>query len=227
MPPLVAWFRRSGLLRHGSRGLIAALVLSGTVIAGPGCAASDGMVDKLYDSTRAYNRSLRWGDWDRAAEHLPAESADAFMEAHQAVEDRLVVIDYEMTRMEVDKLNGIAISQVEISWHTETELIVRTTKVNHLWQWHEGKWVLVDERRDGGKPLAIFAEVDSGQDHPYLPGLEAFREEKAIGMDDDEKRKRERAQRKADKANKEDPAKKYSLDNLDSMPIDQRPPSFN
>lgn len=225
MPRLVAWFRRSGLC-HGSRGLIAALVLSGA-IAGPGCAASDGMVDKLYDSTRAYNRSLRWGDWDRAAEHLPAESADAFMEAHQAVEDRLVVIDYEMTRMEVDKLNGIAISQVEISWHTETELIVRTTKVNHLWQWHEGKWVLVDERRDGGKPLAIFAEVDEGQDHPYLPGLEAFREEKAIGMDDDEKRKRDRAKRKADKANKEDPAQKYSLDNLDNVPVEKRAPSFN
>jgi hypothetical protein len=185
------------------------------------------MVDKLYDSTRAYNRSLRWGDWDRAAEYIPAESANAFMEAHQAVEDRLVVIDYEMTRMEVDKINGIAISQVEISWHTETELVVRRTTVNHLWQWHEGKWVLVDERRNGGKPLAIFAEVDDGDTHPYLPGLEAFREENAIGMDDDEKRKRDRAKRKADKANKEDPAAKYSLDKLQSMPIDQRPPSFN
>ena len=218
MSRLVAWFRCSPL--------IAALVLS-SVVTGPGCAASDGMVDKLYDSTRAYNRSLRWGDWDRAAEHIPADSANAFMEAHQAIEDRLVVIDYEMTRMEVDKLNGIAISQVEISWHTDNELVVRTTKVNHLWQWHEGKWVLVDERRDGGKPLAIFAEVAEGHAHPYLPGLEAFRDENAIGMDDDEKRKRDRAKRKADKANKVDPTQKYSLDNLDSMPIDQRPPSFN
>jgi hypothetical protein len=206
--------------------LIAALVLSGA-ITGPGCASSDGMVDKLYDTTRAYNRSLRWGDWDRAAEYIPTESADAFMEAHQAVEDRLVVLDYEMTRMEVDKLNGIAASQVEISWHTETELVVRTTKVNHLWQWHEGNWVLVDERREGGKPLAIFAEIGDGETHPYLPGLEAFRDEKAIGVDDEEKRKRDRAQRKADKANPVDPTQKYSLDGLDSMPIDKRPPSFN
>jgi hypothetical protein len=219
MSRLVASFRRSPLL-------IAALVLSGA-ITGPGCASSDGMVDKLYDTTRAYNRSLRWGDWDRAAEYIPAESADDFMEAHQAVEDRLVVLDYEMTRMEVDKLNGIAASQVEISWHTENELVVRTTKVNHLWQWHEGRWVLVDERRDGGRPLAIFAEVGDGQSHPYLPGLEAFRYDKAIGVDADEKRKRDRAQRRADKANPVDPTQKYSLDDLDSMPIDKRPPSFN
>ncbi|KIG15682.1 hypothetical protein DB30_05430 [Enhygromyxa salina] len=196
-------------------------------ITGPGCAAGDGMVDKLYDSTRAYNRSLRWGDWDRAVEHIPAESANAFMEAHEAVEDRLVVIDYEMTRMEVDKTNGIAISQVEISWHTENELVVRSTKVNHLWQWHEGRWVLVDERRDGGKPLAIFAEIEDGENHPYLPGLQAFREENAIGMDDAEKRKRDRAKRKADKANAVDPTDKYSLEKLQSMPVEQRPASFN
>src|SRR5690606_20642477 len=123
------------------------------------------------DSTRAYNRSLRWGDWDRAAEYLPQVSADAFIESHQAVEDRLVVLDYQMTRLEIDKVNGIASSQVEISWHTDDHLVVRTTTVNHLWQWYEGRWVLVDERRSGGKPLAIFADVADDQPHPYLPGL--------------------------------------------------------
>jgi hypothetical protein len=210
----------------GPRLPIAALLLSG-VVTGPGCAASDGMIEKLYDSTRAYNRSLRWGDWDRAAEHLPGASADAFIESHQAVEDRLVVLDYQMTRLEVDKANGVAVSQVEISWHTDDHLVVRTTTVSHLWQWHEGRWVLVDERRSGGKPLTIFAEVADDQPHPYLPGLEAFREEYAIGMDAGEKRKRERARRKAEKAHKAELGQKYDLDDLDSMPIDQRPASFN
>ncbi|PRQ03011.1 hypothetical protein ENSA5_19500 [Enhygromyxa salina] len=223
MSRLLAWFRSS---LPGSGALTAALVLSG-VVTGPGCASTDGMVDKLYDSTRAYNRSLRWGDWDRAAEYLPSASADAFMDSHQAVEDRLVVLDYQMTRLEVDKVNGVAASQVEISWHTADHLVVRTTNVNHLWQWYEGRWVLVDERRSGGKPLSIFAEVAEDQPHPYLPGLEAFRDEYAIGMDVDEKRKRERAQRKAERARKADPDQKYSLDDLDSMPIDQRPASFN
>jgi hypothetical protein len=211
----------------GLRGAVAALLLS-SVIAGPGCAgASDGMLEKLYDSTRAYNRSLRWGDWDRAAEHLPSKSADAFIESHQEVEDRLVVIDYEMTRLEIDKVNGVAASEAEISWHTEDHLVVRTTTVSHVWQWYEGRWVLVDERRSGGRPLKIFAEVAEDQPHPYLPGLEAFREEYAIGEDNDEKRKRERARRKAEKARQADPAQKYSLDQLESMPAGRRPPSLN
>jgi hypothetical protein len=192
-----------------------------------GCAATDGMLDKLYDSTRSYNRSLRWGDWDRAAEHLPQASANAFIDSHQAIEDRLVVLDYRMTRLEVDKTNGIAASQVEISWHTVDHLVVRTTLVNHLWQWHDGRWVLVDERRSGGRPLTIFAEVSEDQPHPYLPGLEAFRDEYAIGLEPDEKRKREREQRKADRARNADPAQKYSLDEMQSVPTQQRPASFN
>lgn len=191
-----------------------------------GCATSDGMIDKLYDSTRVYNRSLRWGDWDRAAEYLPQASTDAFIESHQAVADRLVVIDYQMTRLEVDKPNGIAASQVEISWHTTDHLVVRTTTVDHVWQWHEGRWVLVDERRSGGKPLAIFADVPPEEPHPYLPGLEAFREEYAIGLDADEKRKHEREQRKAEKARKGEPSN-YSLDDLHSVPTQKRPASFN
>lgn len=208
-------------------GLVFAALLLSSVVTGLGCAASDGMVEKLYDSTRAYNRSLRWGDWDRAAEHLPAASANAFIDSHQEVEDELVVLDYRMTRLEVDKINGIAASQVEISWHTADNLVVRDTTVNHLWQWYEGRWILVDERRSAGKPLTIFAEVSEDQPHPYLPGLKAFREEYAIGMDADEKRKRERARRKEEKARKADPAQQWSLDDLDSMPTDKRPASFN
>jgi hypothetical protein len=210
-------------LRSLLRSLLLATALLGPLLAGSGCAASDGMVDKLYDATRAYNRSLRWGDWDRAAEHLPQASVDAFIDMHQAVEDKLVVLDYQMTRIEVDKIAGIAASQVSISWHTETNLVVRETVVDHLWQWNDGRWVLVDERRSGGKPLAIFAEVEGGE-HPYLPGLEAYRDEYAIGLSPEEKRKREREQRKADKARAKG---SYDLDELESMPTRRRPASFN
>ncbi len=207
--------------------VLAWTLLGGLVAGVSACATSDGMVDKLYDSTRAYNRSLRWGDWDRAAEYIPQASADAFLDSHMAVEDELVVIDYEMTRLEVDKQNGIATSQVQIHWHTDRQLVVRRTTVDHLWQWHEGHWVLVDERRSGGRPLAIFAELGEDGDHPYLPGLAAFRKQYAIGLDPDAKRERERADRKAAKAQRKTRSEGYSLDNLDSVPTQKRPASFN
>jgi hypothetical protein len=213
--------------RRWLRPTVAALLLS-SVIAGIGCAgASDGMIEKLYQSSRSYNRALRWGDWDRAVQYVPPKSADGFIESHQDVEDKLVVIDYEMTRMEVDKVNGIATSEAEISWHTQDNLVVRTTTVGHLWQWYEGRWILVDERRSSGRPLKIFAEVGEDQPHPYLPGLEAFRDEYAIGLDSDEKRKRDRERRKAEKARNADPTQKTSLENLQPVPTHGHPASFN
>lgn len=201
-----------------------------TSVVGSGCAASDGMIDKLRDSARVYNRSLRWSDWDRAAEYLPPASADAFIEHHQDFEDRLVVLDYQLTRLEIDRQNGVAASQVEIQWHTDNQLVVRSTVVDHVWQWYEGRWFLVDERRSDGRPLAIFAERRDDGDHPYLPGLAAFRDEHAIGLDAQSKREREKQQRQTVRAERRAARKHgatYSLDRLDNLPNQGGPVGFN
>lgn len=162
------------------------------------CATGDGMHDKLRDATSGYNRAVRWSDFDRAAGFLPEASQTAFLTDREELDDRLIIVDYELTRLDLDKETGIAASRAEISWHTDRRLILETTSVDQLWQWHEGAFVLVDERRSGGTPLAIFAEPEEDV-HPYLPGIEAYREQFAIGKDEKvERRKRRRARRRGD-----------------------------
>ena len=58
--------------------------------------------------------------------------------------------------------------------------------------------LLVDERRAGGTPLAIFAEV-AEDPHPYLPGLEAYRKEHKIGEENKYDKKKKRRDRKKKK----------------------------
>jgi hypothetical protein len=169
---------------------VAALLLTAA------CAMGDGMQEKLRDATEGYNSSLRWGDFDRAAEWLPSDAQDAFLSRHEAVDDKLVVVDYQMTRLDLDKEKGVAGSRAEILWHTDRQLVVKTTRVDQLWQFHEGRFVLVDERRSGGAPLAIFAEIGEGP-HPYLPGLEAYR--KAYEIGEDNKKKGPRRRKAADR----------------------------
>lgn len=164
------------------------------------CATGDGMQEKLRDATRGYNGAVRWGDIDRAAQYLPGESQQAFLTKMEQAEEDLVIVDYEITRLDLDKTSGIAASRAVIQWHTDRRLVVETTAVDHLWQFHEGRFVLVDERRSGGTPLGVFAESgESG--HPWLPGVEAFREANEIGKDNKktprEKRKAKRAAKKA------------------------------
>lgn len=161
----------------------------------PACATGDGMQEKLRDATMGYNRSVRWSDLDRAAQFLPKVAQPAFLAHHDEIGEQLVIVDYELTRLDLDKQTGIAASRAEISWHTERRLILETTSVDQVWQWHEGQFVLVDERRSGGTPLAIFAEP--GEDpHPYLPGLETYRQTHEIGVDERTQRKHARQRRR-------------------------------
>lgn len=137
------------------------------------------MQTKLVDATRGYNRSLRWGDLGNASDYLPATSRAGFLAKYEDTEE-LVIVEYEVVRLELDKKTGIAASRAEIRWHTDRSTIVKTTSVDQAWQWYEGDFVLVDERRSGGDPLGVFVEP-AEERHPYLPGLEAFRQTHEIG----------------------------------------------
>lgn len=170
--------------------MLRAVILAGVVVLS-GCMSGDGMASKLRDTSSAYNRALRWGDIDRAVAHVAPSSRDLFLARHEASEDKLVVVEYEVTRLDLDRERGVATSRAEIIWHTDRDLVVEHTMVDQLWQFHDGRFVLVDERRSGGTPLSIFAEI-AEEPHPYLPGLETYRKQNKIG----EKNKYEKRSRK-------------------------------
>lgn len=181
-------------------------VLAGalSLLGSTGCAGfGDGMTEKFYEANRNYNRSLRWGDYDRAAEFIPPEGVDAFLDAHEGLDEKIVILDYQPVRFKLDKKAGLAASRMELQWHTEDRLIVERTLVDQVWQWNDGAWVLVDERRAQGEPMSMFIEREEPA-HPWLPGLEAYREAHDIGYSDDEKRKRNRKRRKDAKARGEE-----------------------
>jgi hypothetical protein len=169
-------------------------VILGLVLAVSACASGDGMHAKLVDASSAYNRNLRWGDFDRAAEYLPEAARTAFLSHHEGLADELVIVDYEVRRLVLNKENGSAASRVVVSWHTARRLIVETTVVDQTWQWHDGAFVLVDEHRNSGTPLAVFAEREESP-HPYLPGLEAYREAYGMGRENKHRGRRGPARR--------------------------------
>ncbi len=147
-----------------------------------GCMTGDGMQTKLRDATTEYNRAVRWRDVDRAAEFLPAESQQAFLRKCEELGEELVVVDYELTRLDLDKTTGVAASRAQIWWHTDDSTVIETTAVDQLWQFHEGNFILVDERRSSGERLSLFPEFVEDE-HPWLPGLEDYRKSRAIGED--------------------------------------------
>lgn len=159
------------------------------------CMSGDGMQTKLRDVTTEYNRALRWRDVDRAAHFLPAESQQQFLRTHEDFGEEVVVVDYELTRLDLDKTTGVAASRAQIWWHTEDSTVLETTMVDQLWQFHEGDFVLVDERRSSGERLGLFAEFIDDE-HPWLPGLDDFRKSRAIGEEHTKHKARANATKK-------------------------------
>jgi hypothetical protein len=176
--------------------LLGVAILAGTSLGA--CSFGDGMHSKLMDASSGYNRNLRWGDVDRASEYLPQASRNAFLAQQEELEEELVIVDYDVTRLSMDKHRGTATSRAEISWHTDRRLILEHTVVDQAWQWHDARWVLVDERRVSGTPLAMFAEVEETR-HPYLPGIEAYRKAHKIGEEDSKGRGRSRRGRRGER----------------------------
>jgi hypothetical protein len=167
------------------------------ILLGAGCMTGDGMQTKLRDATTEYNRSLRWRDLDIAASYLPAESKQAFLAKQEEFMEELVVLDYELTRLDLDKTTGVAASRAQIWWHTDDSTVVEFTMVDQLWQFHEGKFVLVDERRSGGTRLGLFAELVE-EEHPWLPGLQRYRVDHEVGEENKHKHEGKKARKKAD-----------------------------
>ena len=75
------------------------------------CATGDGMQEKFRDATQGYSRAIRWGDFDRAVVYLPTTSADAYLVQSTEVEEEVVVLDYVLTRLQLDKQSGTASSR--------------------------------------------------------------------------------------------------------------------
>ncbi len=201
------------------------------------CANSDGVQDKFYDAARKFNSSLRWGDFDRAAEYLPGSSVNAFLDQHEEHDEELIILEYNIKRMNLIKKKGIARARVEMSWHTDRDVVVRKTTVDETWQYYGGKWFLVDEHRISGDPVTIFSERETDEEHPYLPGLKEFRENRGIGLTGAEKRKFDSeneknldAQRKAeDEADMAgwDETTPEGKENKGKLPVSRQPASFS
>lgn len=137
------------------------------------------MKDKLETSTQAYARALRWGDWDAAANYVPAESAQAYTERGESLREAVTVVDRELLSLKYAPEKASAIVRYELSWQRDAEIVIKDTVLEETWAFFEGKWYLVEHERVSGEPLELMG--DQGEKlkkgrfaDPLLPGRVAF-----------------------------------------------------
>lgn len=145
-----------------------------------GCAVSrDSMKDKLETSTQAYARAMRWGDWDAAANYVPAESAKAYTERGESLREAVTVVDRELLSLKYAPEKASATVRYELSWQRDAEIVIQDTVLEETWAFFAGKWYLVEHERVSGEPLELMGDEGHAPKKgrfadPLLPGRVAF-----------------------------------------------------
>jgi hypothetical protein len=110
--------------------------------------------EDLMDDLRDYQEGLVWKRYDRSAGYLQPGDREAFLDAHEAADDEMIVDEYEIQRVTLEHGHEEAKVQVKYRWHLDSEGIVKETVVEEAWTAKNGKsWSLVDAWRKHGQPM--------------------------------------------------------------------------
>lgn len=138
------------------------------------------MKDKLETSTQAYARAMRWGDWDAAANYVPAESAQAYTERGESLREEVTVVDRELLSLKYAPEKASATVRYELSWQRDAEIVIQDSVLEETWAFFAGKWYLVEHERVSGEPFELMGEQGEVPPKkgrfadPLLPGRVAF-----------------------------------------------------
>ena len=106
------------------------------LVAAAGCAARPNTTEDLAGEVRAYSEGVRWRRYEDAAAKLPPALREAFLDAHDELDEDLFVDDYEIARLKLHRDRNSAIVQVKYTWHLDSVGVVHDTVVEQRWRRH-------------------------------------------------------------------------------------------
>lgn len=124
-----------------------------------GCfTASQRREDLLIKQARMFNDDWRWARWEAMATAMPAQDAIAFRKRVQALEEQLVLANYEVELIEFDADKQGATVSAWFEWYLKRDPIVRKTTVAERWEQRDGQWQVVSIRRTRGDRFGLVTE---------------------------------------------------------------------
>ena len=118
------------------------LLLALTFVA-PGCTTLSPK-QKLHDVVLHFNDNVRWQRYREAARALHPRRRSAWITAMRRMGQVVSIGEYEIRPVEVAE--SYAIIEVDLSYHRQDDLRVRTEKREQVWRLEKGKWHLESDR---------------------------------------------------------------------------------
>jgi uncharacterized protein involved in type VI secretion and phage assembly len=140
--------------RVGRRGVLLALVLAAS-----GClSTTQRREDTLVRTARMFNDDWRWARWDAMTSSMTRDDAAAFRKRVEAIEDELVLSDYEVTSVTFATGSQTATVVARFEWYYKRDPRVRVTTVEQKWEHQDGGWQVVGLRRARGERFGLVTE---------------------------------------------------------------------
>ena len=123
-----------------------------------------------------FNDDWRWARWEAMATSMPREDAVAFQRRVQAIDEQLVLADYQVTEIAFDADKQGANVSAWFEWYLKRDPTVRKTTVVERWEQRDGQWLVVKIRRTRGdrfglvtEPAAVPVVPDGGRGEAVTP----------------------------------------------------------
>ncbi len=133
--------------------LLVVLALGSTLAA---CGGTFTKTDELRTLIDEYNNGVRWGRLDQSAVLLPPEDRERFLARHTGLEEKLEILDLDITGMDIAHSKESAEVTIDLSWVLRDRGVVEKTVVVESWRRRGSQWQMVKEVRLRGAPLTLY-----------------------------------------------------------------------
>lgn len=114
--------------------------------------------DSLLRTAREFNDGLRWGHDENVTPCLTPVEAQGLQTRRADLGDDLVMADEEVTSIKILPGSEKATVVADFSWFSQRRAVVKKSTVEQKWEWIDGRWMVVSQRRVRGDRFPLVPE---------------------------------------------------------------------
>ncbi len=114
--------------------------------------------ETLAREAHMFNDDLRWSRYEQAVRSLPPDEAPLFMGRVNAVGEELTWGDSDVVSITFGVPSETAVVVVKVDWYYRRDQIVKSTTLEQRWQFTDGRWSMIKQRRLRGDRFPLVTE---------------------------------------------------------------------
>jgi hypothetical protein len=114
-------------------------------------------MQRVTDAAREMNQATRFGQVELAVRHVASAVQTDFLTRHSNWGKTIRVLDVELGGIQIVDEEHATVT-VDVSWSSETDSLLRSSKLSQEWESETTGWKLVRERRSAGD-AGLFGEA--------------------------------------------------------------------